>query len=76
MFSLDSFFIAKSSDQLAVYVTQSFICYDWGAAVAQWVKRWPTELAVLSLSLAQDKIFSTADKVPLHTAFIIIHSLS
>ena len=40
-----------------------------GAPVAQWVKRWPTDLAVLSLIPARGKIFSTVNEIPLHTAF-------
>ena len=37
--------------------------------VAQWVKHWPTDLAVLSLSPSQGEIFSTVNGVTLHTAF-------
>ena len=33
------------------------------------VKRWPTDLTVPSSIPAQDKIFSTVNRVPLHTAF-------
>ena len=40
-----------------------------GAPVAQRVKRWPTDLAVVSSSSARGEIFSTVDGVPLHTAF-------
>ena len=40
-----------------------------GAPVAQWVKRWPTDLAVVSSSPARGEIISTVDGVPLHTAF-------
>ena len=40
-----------------------------GAPVAQWVKRRPLDLAVVSLSHAGGKIFSTVNRVPLHTAF-------
>ena len=40
-----------------------------GAPVAQWVKRWPTDIAVPSWSPARGEIFSTIDRVPLHTAF-------
>ena len=36
-----------------------------GAPVAQWLKRWPTDLAVPT----RDEIFSTVNGVPLHTAF-------
>ena len=40
-----------------------------GAPVAQWVKRWPTDLAVPSSIPARGEIFSTVNGVPLHTAF-------
>ena len=40
-----------------------------GTPVAQLVKRWPTVLAVPSSSPARGEIFSTANKVSLHTAF-------
>ena len=40
-----------------------------GAPVAQWVKRWPTDLAVPSWIPARGKIFSTVNGVPLHTSF-------
>ena len=40
-----------------------------GASVAQWVKRWPTDLAVPSSIPARGEIFSTLNGVPLHTAF-------
>ena len=41
----------------------------FGAQAAQWVKRWPTDLAVPSWSLARGEIFSTVNGVTLHTAF-------
>ena len=40
-----------------------------GAPMAQWVKRWPTDLAVLSSIPTRGEIFSTVNRVPLHTAF-------
>ena len=40
-----------------------------GAPVAQWVKRWPTDLAVPSSCTARGEIFSTVNGIPLHTAF-------
>ena len=40
-----------------------------GAPVAQWVKRWPTDLAVVSSSLPEARIFSIVNGVPFHTAF-------
>ena len=44
---------------------------EWldGAPVAHWVKCSPTDLVVPSSSPAQDEIFSTVNRVPLHTAF-------
>ena len=38
-------------------------------SVVQWVKRWPTDLAVLSSSPTRHEIFSTIDGVPIYTAF-------
>ena len=43
--------------------------YHMGALVAQLVKRWPTDPAVLSWSFAVSEIFLTVNGVPLHTAF-------
>ena len=40
-----------------------------GAAVAQWVKHWTTDLAVPSSIPARGKIFSTVNGALLHTAF-------
>ena len=40
-----------------------------GAPVAQWVKRWPSDLAVPSSISARGEIFSTVNGAPLHTAF-------
>ena len=40
-----------------------------GAPVAQWVKRWPTDLAVPGSILARGEIFPSVNGVPLHTAF-------
>ena len=40
-----------------------------GALVAHWVKPWPTDLGVPSLSPARGEIFSTVNEVSLHTAF-------
>ena len=36
---------------------------------ALWVKRWPTELAVLGSSHAGGEIFSTVNGIPLHRTF-------
>ena len=40
-----------------------------GAPVAQWVKRWPTGLAIPGPSPAWGEIFLVVNGVPLHTAF-------
>ena len=40
-----------------------------GALVAQWVKHWPTDLEVLGSNPTQGKIFSTVNRVPVHTAY-------
>ena len=57
--------IQSSFDILNTYVKVS------GDAVAQWVKSWPSGLACPSSSPAQGKIFSTMNRVPLHTAFLL-----
>ena len=54
---------------LQIYYSHFF--HKRGAPVAQWVKRWPTDLAVTSSIPARDRIFSSLNGVPLHTAFII-----
>ena len=38
-----------------------------GAPEAQWVKRWPADLADPSLSPVQDKLFSPVNGVRLHS---------
>ena len=45
------------------------LCLPLGAPVVQWVKRWPANLAVPRSSPAWGRIFSTINRVPLHTAF-------
>ena len=40
-----------------------------GASVSQWVKPWPSDLAVMSSSSAGGEILSMVNGVPLHTAF-------
>ena len=40
-----------------------------GVPEAQWVERWPTDLAVVSSSSARGEIFSAVQRIPLHTAF-------
>ena len=40
-----------------------------GAPVTQWVKRWPTDLAVPSSIPTRGEIFSAVNGVPSHTAF-------
>ena len=42
-----------------------------GVPVAQWVKRWPTDLRLMSSSPAQSEIFSAVNGVLLHTALTI-----
>ena len=39
------------------------------AMVAQWVKCWPTDLAIPSLNPARGEFFSAINEVLLHTAF-------
>ena len=51
---------------MAVWI---FLRISLEAPVAQWVKRWLTNLAVPSSNLARSEIFLTANGVPLHTAF-------
>ena len=46
-----------------------FASFDLRSPQAQWVKRWPTDLAVESSSPAQGEIFSTVSGVSLDTAF-------
>ena len=48
---------------------QSISLAKWRAPVAQWVKGWPTDLAVQGSSPAQGRIFSFVNRVLLHTAF-------
>ena len=48
-------------------ILNTYILLILGAMVAQWIKRWPTDLAVQSSSSAQGKIFLTANRVPLHS---------
>ena len=40
-----------------------------GAPVCQWVKHWPTDLAVQGSSPACGEIFATVNGVSFHTAF-------
>ena len=54
--------------------TYIFKCYfpDYaGAPVAQWVKRWLTDLAVPSSSPTQGEIFSTVNELHCTQPFII-----
>ena len=55
-FSLVIFFLMSNTD------TFLYISLFKAAPVAQWVKRWPTDLVVL-------EIFSIVNGVPLHTGF-------
>ena len=54
--------------KLSGEATQPFL-FCLGAPVAQWVKRWPTDLEIPSSSHTRGKMFSTINGVPLHTAF-------
>ena len=67
--------MSQNSIKVNGYTSMLFFQY-YGASVAQWVKRWPIDLAVTSLSPARGKIFSTVNRILLHTAFIINRSLS
>ena len=40
-----------------------------GAPIAQWAKRWSTDLAVPKSTTTRGEIFLTVNGVPLHTAF-------
>ena len=43
---------------------------NWGGApVAQWLKRWPTDLAIPGSSPPEARPFATINGVTLHTAF-------
>ena len=55
-----------------VYITTLWIsiCFLFNPPIAQWVKRWPTDLAVPNSSHAQSKIFSTVKQGS------VAHSLS
>ena len=44
-----------------------------GAPVAQWVKRWPTDLVVLSSITARGEIFLTVNGVPAHSLSLSAH---
>ena len=50
-------------------IQNSVITLMKGTLVVQWVKRWPTDLAVSSSSPTGGKIFSTVEGVPLLTVF-------
>ena len=43
--------------------------WSLGAPVAQQIKGWPSDLAVLGLSPPEAEIFPTVNEAPLHTAF-------
>ena len=51
------------------FIVKETVACLGGAKEAQWVKRWPSDLAVLGLSPAPSEIFSTINRVPLPTAF-------
>ena len=54
-----------ASSGVSIYSTQLVLSIYIGAPVAQWVKRWPTDLAVPSSSPARGEIFSTAHSLSL-----------
>ena len=68
-----------NSDRLLAHLSQRQCVLLWaerpnlhcisGAPVGKWLKRWPTDLAVPSSSPTQGEIFSTINRVPLHTPF-------
>ena len=60
-----------SADQIFREIT---VCYR-GAPVAKWIKRWPTDLVVLSSIPARGRIFSTITGCYYTQPFIINHSL-
>ena len=49
-----------SPSQLSKYFA-SFSNTNWGAPVAQWVQRWPIDLALTSLSPTRGEIFLTVN---------------
>ena len=55
---------------LAVFLSATVLLVS-GAPVAQWVKCWPTDLAVVSSSPAppEARVFLIANGVPLHISF-------
>ena len=63
------FFVVLVLSQRQAFLSSDETPCCLGAPVAQWVKRWPTDLAVPSSIPARGKIFSTVNGVPLHTAF-------
>ena len=58
-----------SISHLITFLQRHFSQALWGAPEAQWVKRWPTELAVLGSSHAGGEIFSTVNGIPWHRTF-------
>ena len=66
-YSLYQTVLLKSSSHLACFLVH-LARMAIGAPVTQWVKCWPTDLAVPSSIPARGEIFSTVNAVPLHTA--------
>ena len=54
-----------------IYRSRIFLLKTSGAPVAQWVKRWPTDLAVPGSIPACAEIFPTVNGVPFAQPFII-----
>ena len=61
--------IAVMETSLGFSLMLMYFSWPKGAPVVQWVKRWPTDLVVPGLRPARGEIFSTLNRVPLHTAF-------
>ena len=63
------FRLSRNPDSSGLLIYPSWVLDTLGAPVAQWVKRWPTDLAVPGSILARGEIFPTVNGVSLHTAF-------
>ena len=60
-----------SPERMAIYFRDcpySQVSGLLGSPVAQWVKYWPTDLAVRSSSPARGELFSTINRILLYTA--------
>ena len=58
---LDVFFC----NTVCLFDVANLFCFE----IAQWVKHWPTDLAVPGSNPARGEIFSIVNGVPSHTAF-------